>query len=62
MFSHQKVYPEYFADSSNIPWNLPTIFRPSRHCNSTADVPSLTLRAALSAFACVSDLCGVDVQ
>ena len=31
-------------------------------CNSTADVPSFTLRTALSAIPCVSDLCGVDVQ
>ena len=31
-------------------------------CNSTADVPSLILRTALSAITFVSDLCGVDVQ
>ena len=30
--------------------------------NSTADVPSLILRTALSAIPFVSDLCGVDVQ
>ena len=35
-------------------------FRPD--CNHTADVPSLTLRTALSAIPLVSDLCGVDVQ
>ena len=35
-------------------------FRPD--CNSTADVPSLTLRTALSAIPLVSDRCGVDVQ
>ena len=34
----------------------------SSDCNSTADVPSLTLRTALSAIPFVSDLCGVDVQ
>ena len=28
--SHQKVYPEYFADSSNIPWNPSTIRYPDR--------------------------------
>ena len=31
-------------------------------CNSTADVPSFTLRTALSAIPFVFDLCGVDVQ
>ena len=31
-------------------------------CNNTADVPSFTLRTALSAISFVSDLCGVDVQ
>ena len=30
-------------------------------CNSTADVPSFTLRTVLSAIPFVSDLCGVDV-
>ena len=30
--------------------------------NNTADVPSFTLRTALSAIPFVSDLCGVDVQ
>ena len=31
-------------------------------CNNTAEVPSFTLRTALSAIPLVSDLCGVDVQ
>ena len=31
-------------------------------CNSTADVPSFTLRTALSTIPFVSDRCGVDVQ
>ena len=31
-------------------------------CSNTADVPSFTLRTALSAIPFVSDLCGVDVQ
>ena len=31
-------------------------------CNITEDVPSFTLRNALSAIKFVSDLCGVDVQ
>ena len=31
-------------------------------CNSTADVPSFTLRNTLSAIPFVCDLCGVDVQ
>ena len=35
-------------------------FRPD--CNNTAEVPSFTLRTALSAIPFVSDLCGVDVQ
>ena len=35
---------------------------PRPDCNSTADVPSFTLRTALSAIPSVSDLCGVDVQ
>ena len=34
----------------------------SSDCNSTAAVPSLTLRTALSPIPFVSDLCGVDVQ
>ena len=53
---------ECFADSSNIPWNPPTIFHP----DLIATVPQmsllLTLRTALSAISLVSDLCGVDVQ
>ena len=52
--SHQTRDLECFADSSNIPWN------PA--CNNTADVPSFTLRTALSAIPFVSDLCGVDVH
>ena len=35
-------------------------FRPE--CNNTAEVPSFTLRTALSAIPFVTDLCGVDVQ
>ena len=31
-------------------------------CNNTAEVPSFTLRTALSAIPFVSDLCGVDFQ
>ena len=31
-------------------------------CNNTAEVPSCTLRTALSAIPLVSELCGVDVQ
>ena len=31
-------------------------------CNNTAEVPSISLRTALSAIPFVSDLCGVDVQ
>ena len=37
-----------------------SIFRPD--CNSSADVPSFTLRTALSAIPFVSGMCGVDVQ
>ena len=35
-------------------------YRPD--CNNTTEVPSFTLRTALSALPFVSDLCGVDVQ
>ena len=35
-------------------------FRPD--CNSTTELPSFTLRTALSAIPFVSDQCGVDVQ
>ena len=39
----------------------PTLsFRPD--CNNTAEVPSFSLRTALSAIPLVSDRCGVDVQ
>ena len=31
-------------------------------CNNTADVPTFTVRTALSAITLVSDLSGVDVQ
>ena len=31
-------------------------------CKNTAEVPSFSLRTALSAIPFVSDLCGVDVQ
>ena len=57
--SNQTRDPECFADRKSIPWNLHTIFL---DCNSTADVPSFTLRAAPSAIPFVCDLCGVDVQ
>ena len=40
----------------------PPFFVQTRLQNSSADVPSFTLRAALSAIPCVCDLCGVDVQ
>ena len=58
--SHQIRDPEYFADSSNILWNQPTIDYPDR--TATADVTSFTLRTAHSAIPLVSDLSGVDVQ
>ena len=61
-FSHQTRDLECFADRYTIPWNLPTIFHPDPIANSTADVPSFTLRTALSAIPLVSDLCGVEVQ
>ena len=46
--------PECFADRKSIPWNLPTNFH--------SDLPSFTLRTALSVIPLVSDRCGVDVQ
>ena len=36
--SHQKVHPELFADSSNIPWNPPSI----RHPDRTATAPQMS--------------------
>ena len=53
---------ESFAHRYSIPWNLPHQFssRPDR--NNMAEVPSFTLRTALSAIPLVSDLCGVEVQ
>ena len=53
---------ECSAESSSTPWNPPTILLSRHDCNSTADVPSWTLRTALSAIPFVSDLCDVDVQ
>ena len=57
----QKIL-QYFADSSSIPWNPPTI-----HCpDLIATIPQMSILSlcatALSAIPFVSDLCGVDVQ
>ena len=60
VFSHQKVHPEFFADSS--PWNPPSIRYPDRTAIAPQMSHSFTLRTALSAIPSVSDLCGVDVQ
>ena len=60
--SHQTRDLECFADGINIPGNQPTIRCPKPGCNISADVPSFTLRTALSAIPFVSDLCAVDVQ
>ena len=38
-FSHQKVYPEYFADGSNIPSNPPTIRYPDRTATASQMSP-----------------------
>ena len=51
---------ERFADNRNIPWNPPTTFRPI--VTATTEVPSFSLRTALSAIPFVSDRWGVDVQ
>ena len=48
------------ADSNSIPKNQPTTFH--RFWNSTAEIPSLTLRTARSAMPFDSDRCGVDVR
>ena len=58
--SHQTRDLECFADSSSIPWNPPTIFRP----DLIATVPRMSLPqfCALSAIPFVSDRWGVDVQ
>ena len=60
--THQARDLECFAGGSNIPWNPLTIFHPDLIANSTAAVPSLILRTALSAIPSISDLCGVDLQ
>ena len=55
VLSHQTICPGYFASSSNIPWNPPTNFSSHPDCNNIAGVPSLSLRAALSAIPFVSE-------
>ena len=61
--SHQEKDPEYFAENSGIPWNLPTVFRPDVIATiQQRGAFLLILRTALSAIPFVSDLCGVDVQ
>ena len=57
-----------YGSNFGVPLN-PTYSMESAHhsssrpdCNNTEDVPSFTLRTALSAIPFVSDLCGVDVQ
>ena len=47
------------AENSNIPWNRPTISS-SPDCRSIAEVPSFTLRTALSAMPFVLDRQGVE--
>ena len=59
--SHQTRDLECFTDRYSIPWKLPTNFHLDPIATS-AEVPSFTLRTALSAIPSVSDLCGVDVQ
>ena len=49
----------HFVDSNSIPLNQPTIFHPSPIATILADVPSFTLRTALSAMPFVSDRWGV---
>ena len=51
-----------FADRCNIPWNLRANFHSDLISTMRQEVPSFTLRTALSAIPFVSDLCGVDVQ
>ena len=60
--SHQTRGLERFADSSNNSMESAHHFLSRPDCNNTAEVPSFTLRTALSAIPFVSDLCGVDVQ
>ena len=58
LFSHQIRYLQRFAERCGI---LESAHQFSfRH--NTAEVPSFTLRTALSAIPFISDLCGVDVQ
>ena len=60
--SHRTRDLECFAESNNTPWNPPTIHCPDRTAIAPQMFPSFSLRTALSAIPCVSDLCGVDVQ
>ena len=59
---HQTRYLECFADSSGIPWNLPTIFRPNLIATAPHMSLALILRIALSPIPLISDLCGVDEE
>ena len=54
VFSHPTKSLVRSADSNNIPWNPPTIFRPSLIATPLAKVPSLILRTALPATTLVS--------
>ena len=53
---------ERFADNRNIPWNPPTTFRPNQIVTATTEVPSFSLRTALSAIPFVSGRWIVDVK
>ena len=60
--SHQIIDLWRFADRCNIPQNLPTNFQSDLIATIQQRCFPFTLRIALSAIPCVSDLCGVDVQ
>ena len=60
--SHQIINLWRFADSSSIPWNPSTIFRPDLIVIVPQMSLFLTLRTALLTIPYVFDLCGVDVR
>ena len=60
--SHQIRDLERFAERKKHSMESAHQFSSRPDCSNTAEVPSFTLRTALSAIPFVSDLCGVDVQ
>ena len=57
-----QVKMSHQIDGTSFVWSFPIRQEVLNVLNNTADVPSFTLRTALSAIPFVSDLCGVNVQ